>query len=73
MGGRRGSWTGRKILIYLEIAVNSQFLPGKSKSFVKLSTKSKSVGNLPYKIEIFVKLREKNRNISEIYPQNQFF
>src|SRR6218665_2536245 len=64
----KGSWTGRKLLLYLimyrkyvrkwrllkrnriicsEIAVNSQFLPGKSEFFVKLPKKSKFFGNVP--------------------------
>jgi len=40
----------RNRIICPEIAVNSQFSPGKSKSFVKLPKKSKFFGNLPWKV-----------------------
>jgi len=40
--------------------------------FVKLSKKSKFVGNLPWKIEIFVKLPETSQNFSEIFPEKSF-
>jgi len=102
-GGRRGSWTGRKILylimyrkyvrkwwlwkrnriICLEIAVNSQFLPEKSKLFVKFALKIELFVKLPVKIDFFekcalknhffVKLPEKNPYLSEMFLENRIF
>ena len=80
-----GSWTGRKILLYLimhrkyvrkwwllkinriicpEIAVNSQFLPGKSIFF----------GNLPLKLGILYKITFKKMEIFRKFAlKNRFF
>ena len=49
-------------IISPEVAVNEQFLPGKS-IFFKLPEKSKFFENLPGKIEICKKFAWKNRNI----------
>jgi len=42
------------IIICPEVAVNGQFLPGDSNSFVKLPEKSKVFGNLPEQIEMLL-------------------
>ena len=47
----------RNRIICPEVAVNEQFLPGKS-NFFKLPEKSKFFENLPEKIEIFQKFGE---------------
>ena len=105
VGGRRGSWTGRKILLYLtmyrkyfrkwwllkrnriiwpEIAVNSQFLPGKSKFSVKSPKESNFFSeiclenqnflwNYLKKIKIFRKFALKNRFLCEIAWKNSKF
>ena len=49
--------------IYPGIAVNIQFLPGKSRF----------LGKLPWKIEIFCEITWKNRNFSEICPEKSIF
>ena len=48
----------RNRIICPRLAVNGQFLPGKSKFFMKLPEKSKFFENLPGKIDFF-KLPEK--------------
>src|SRR6218665_1517691 len=82
--GSQGSWTGRKILLYLimyrkivpnrvicpEIAANSQFLPGKS-HFLLSCLKSRNISNIFLEnLKFFVKLSEKNRNFSVTCPSS---
>src|SRR6218665_190038 len=64
-----GGLLKRNRIIWPEVAVNSQFLVGKSKFSVKSPKKSKFFGNLPWKINIFCEITSKNQNFSEMCPE----
>jgi len=63
----------RNRVICPEIAVNSQFLPGKLTFFVKLPKKIEILWKFALNEIFFVKLPEKNRNFSDICPEKSFF
>jgi len=57
-----------------EVAVNEQFLPGKSKLFLNCLKKSTFFENLPGKIEIFQKFAWRNQNFSKMcLEKSKFF
>ena len=60
-------------IIFPEVAVNGQFLPGKLNLFLNCMKKSKLFGDLPGKINFFVKLREKIEIFGKFEWKNRFF
>src|SRR6218665_319347 len=63
---RKWSLLKRNRIICLEIAVNSQFLPGKSKVFVKLPEKIEICQKFARKLNFFVKFPNRSKFVENL-------